>query len=394
MFVFVWWSQQQQQQNKMKLTEAKPLLQYSLQAISNSSLVGEIQLTDELKSNVTKDDKISVSSVCRLWGGKGYVYNVAVVAATDAAADARIVWNVIVKRVSPTGKNKKLSLGDQRKADSYQVEANFYMHLAPSLLQMNGFEKAIPRPYHVVSNNENDEDNGITICMSKLTGENCFSCGGEEETYAVLDWLATFHAATWNNAVHPLLEQGLAPNGGYWYLDTRPDEHASMRSNGWQGRLKRAARAIDERLKRDKWQCIIHGDAKDANMLFFQNKRTGKVCVSMYDFQYCGKAPPTKDLAYFLCVAAHDDNDPKYLAYYHEQLLLKKTMSSHDHPTLQELQDSLQLAYCDWARFMAGWGFWGTDISHKVIVVLDRLDGGKDLGSEDAYREAVLREYG
>ena len=35
-------------------------------------------------------------------------------------------------------------------------------------------------------------------------------------------------------------------------------------------------------------QCCIHGDAKDANMMF-----DGKGGVSMYDFQYCGRAPPS-----------------------------------------------------------------------------------------------------
>eukprot|EP00980_Cylindrotheca_fusiformis_P018425 scaffold6059_cov58-Cylindrotheca_fusiformis.AAC.2 len=58
------------------------------------------------------------------------------------------------------------------------------------------------------------------------------------------------------------------------------------------------------------------------------------------------------------------------------------------------MKDSLELTYCDWARFMAGWGFWGTDISQIVISVLDRLDHGTDLGSEDAYRQAIQREYG
>ena len=59
-----------------------------------------------------------------------------------------------------------------------------------------------------------------------------------------------------------------------------------MPRKGWEGRLKLAARAIDERLRRDEMQCCIHGDAKDANMLFHSDD-DGSGGVSMYDFQYC-----------------------------------------------------------------------------------------------------------
>ena len=152
--------------------------------------------------------------------------------------------------------------------------------------------------------------------------------------------------------------------------------------------MKLAARAIDERLKRDEMQCCIHGDAKDANMIF--SEEDGE--VSMYDFQYCGRAPPSVDLAYFLCVAV-GDTDPEYVRYYHEQLVNKLDESTKP-PTLKELKDSVALALCDFQRFMSGWGQWGSDISASVKEVLDRLDGGAMLKSEDAYREAVLREYG
>ena len=165
-----------------------------------------------------------------------------------------------------------------------------------------------------------------------------------------------------------------------------------MRNNGWHGRLKLAAKAIDERLKRDKMQCCVHGDAKDANMLF-QKDDCNQLSVSMYDFQYCGKGPPSKDLAYFLCVAAYD-NSFEYVQYYHQQLLKELDDDCDYRPTLEELNDSLNLAYCDWARFMCGWGFWGNSIDEKVIPVLDKLDGGKQLGSEEAYDAAVRREYG
>ena len=63
-------------------------------------------------------------------------------------------------------------------------------------------------------------------------------------------------------------------------------------------------------------------------------------------------------------------------------------------PTLDELGESIDLAMCDFQRFLCGWGRWGSDISSVALRVLNRLDGGKILASEDAYREAMVREYG
>jgi hypothetical protein len=358
----------------MNRDQAKRLIQKCLPALKASGNDTE-NLENQLSSDGDVKNKIKVRNICRLWGGMGYVYSLSL-------ADNTIV----VKRVSPLSPNKRKSLSDRRKADSYEVEANFYENLANYLLQERGLD--IPQPLHV------ERDDGITICMSKVHG--CVRGIDEDETRVVLQWLATLHAASWGiKADEAVEEYGLQPIGTYWHLDTRPDEYSSIRNSGWEGRLKRAARAIDERLKRDKMQCCVHGDAKDANMLFYFKdsiQRKDNLRVSMYDFQYCGKGPPTKDLAYFFCVAAHD-NSSDYVVYYHNELL-KRLESGAYRPTLEELNDSLQLSYCDWARFMAGWGFWGIDISDKVILVLDRLDGGVNLGTENAYDEAIRREYG
>eukprot|EP00980_Cylindrotheca_fusiformis_P014941 scaffold4090_cov65-Cylindrotheca_fusiformis.AAC.3 len=244
-----------------------------------------------------------------------------------------------------------LSLGDQRKADSYLVEANFYQHLAPSLRRTDFH---LPIPYFVEKDDDDDDDtkrrrhnnNTITICMSEIHGQPASgsfvnnSKSRHDEICAVLKWLATFHGATWgmkNQNVVGLLQ----PVGSYWHLDTRPNEHQSIKNKGWQGRLKRAARAIDERLKNDPiLQCCIHGDVKDANMLFFttsnnnnnNNKKEEELQVAMYDFQYCGKSPPTKDLAYFFCVAAETnrDEDNIYLEFYHQQLIQRLQEKKND----------------------------------------------------------------
>jgi len=100
------------------------------------------------------------------------------------------------------------------------------------------------------------------------------------------------------------------------------------------------------------------------------------------------------DLAYYFCVAVGDINTD-YIQYYHQQLTCTlQNDGIQSLPTLNELEESLSLALCDFQRFMCGWGQWGSDISGKVMEVLDRLDGGSMLGSEDDYREALRREYG
>jgi len=58
------------------------------------------------------------------------------------------------------------------------------------------------------------------------------------------------------------------------------------------------------------------------------------------------------------------------------------------------LEESMELAFCDFCRFMAGWGYWGYDLSRQVKATLDKLDGGKMLTSEDDYDEAVRRVFG
>ncbi len=307
---------------------------------------------------------------------------------------------IVVKHVTPSSLH---SLGDRRKAKSYQVEANFYEYLAPQLIAE--YHLRIATPFYV----ERGKGGDLIICMSKLSGSSSLPQKCQLIGYqAVLRWLATFHAAYWGaTKVDEVIQRvGLQPIGSYWYLDTRLDEHKAMPNRGWEGRLKRAARAIDARLQRDPLQCLIHGDAKDENILWDLSAASNKskaavvVPVSMYDFQYCGKGPPSRDVAYFLCCCDIVDSDLEavLIDYYHDQLLaqLQKdpSIAPSQRPRKQQLMDSVELAYCDFCRFMSGWGYWGADLSKRVQAVLQRLDRGKDLGSEQAYEEALRREYG
>lgn len=309
-----------------------------------------------------KIGKIRITNVCRLWAGMGYIYELNFCSTS-----------LIVKCVDPDHDQVE-SLGGRRKAASYKVEAHFYEAYAMNLIDDHGLQ--LPRPYLVERNGDR-----TTVCMSKLEQRSAGNNSGVDE--AVIVWLAKLHAVTWGHDA-----EGLQPIGSYWYLDTRPDEHASMPRTGWQGRLKRAARAIDSRLQRDPMQCIIHGDAKEANILWCNDGE-----VAMCDFQYCGRGPPTRDLAYFLCTSTDPDEEDALLLLYYEELV-KSLSDAITRPSLEQLKESLELAYCDYARFMSGWGFWGNDISKRVVKLLKRLDGGVDLGSDEAYEEAVRREFG
>jgi aminoglycoside phosphotransferase (APT) family kinase protein len=335
--------------------------------------------------------------VCRLWAGMGHIYRI-----TDEAA-ARKREAIIVKWIRlPSKPGSSMSLGDRRKADSYHVEANFYRHVAARLLD-NGV--GIPRPLHVEKH-----DDRIVIGMTELRGR---SLQGDslDDVRSVLAWMAKFHSLYWGHTEVGAIvtEAGLQPVGTYWHLDTRPDEHSNMPRSGLSGRLRLAARAIDLGLKKSPFQCLVHGDPKDANILLAENSGNGDVVASLYDFQYCGKGPPAKDVAYFLCSSVDDgalDTD-SLVAFYHEQLVRNLTTTSgatsesttgrrHLVPTLQQLNELLDLALCDYYRFMCGWGHWGSlqDAERRVRSVLDRLDGGTPLKSPNEYEEAVEREFG
>ncbi|OLQ04608.1 hypothetical protein AK812_SmicGene12282 [Symbiodinium microadriaticum] len=188
---------------------------------------------------------------------------------------------------------------------------------------------------------------------------------------------------------------GLQLQGCYWHLDTRPDEHRKMPSSGWMGRLKLGARAIDLRLKADPLQSVCHGDAKGANILYASGEG-GEVMPLVYDFQYCGKAAVTKDLAYFFNVEAQpsEAEEERLLRLYHSELTKLLGAQGDVPPELAALKTSLELALCDWRRFSEiGLGGWGDDARHRVQKVLDRLDGGRALPNEEAYIDAMQREY-
>lgn len=311
--------------------------------------------------------------VARLWGGMGSVFEITVTTTTGSTV------TIVAKRIKLP--HRCTSVSDKRKKDSYDVEAAFYRNGHAEQLICAGCR--VPFPLFV----ENSRGDGLTICMSKLEGKAGWM--DELQTKAVMSWLAGLHATFWGRRADEAVAAGLQPQGCYWYLDTRAEEHERMPSGGWEGRLRLAARAIDLRLKADPMQSVCHGDAKDANIFFADGEG-----ALVYDFQYCGKAPPTKDLAYTLtCASNVPSSEEALLRHYHSELSRRLEAQGDEPPTMEALRTALALSYCDLGRWMSGWGWWGNPIDDKIIAVLDRLDGGTALQSEQEYMDAVQREF-
>ena len=113
-----------------------------------------------------------------------------------------------------------------------------------------------------------------------------------------------------------------------------------MPTRGWEGRLRLAAKAIDERLKADPMQSVVHGDPKDANFYFAADGTP-----QLYDFQYCGKACPAKDVAYCLCCGSSAWDEADELARgYHRDLSAALSSRGEEPPPVDAFLESLELA--------------------------------------------------
>lgn len=338
--------------------------------------------------------ELRVRKLQELWSGLGSVLLI--------DDEQEHLGSVIVKEVDlPPAAQRDFFT--QRDIDSYLTEVAFYQRHAPRLLAAP-YSLSVPAPLLVRAT-----EHRITICMTKLEGRPAAAADGDlsrEEAHAALDALATLHAAFWG--ISPGELDGLQPQGSFWHLDSRALELAQMPKSGWERRLCLAARAIDERLKADGMQTCVHGDPKDANILFARRRaggeagrggRGGHLKAQLFDFQYTGRAPPTKDLAYlFTCVAGSRavKVESELLGHYHANLSQAMVARGLAPPSLSSLQASLELAYADLARWMSGWegGWWAKPLLQaRAKALLDKLDGGTALQDELAYVDAVFKRY-
>ncbi|KAJ1636298.1 kinase-like domain-containing protein [Pavlovales sp. CCMP2436] len=343
-------------------------------------------------------DDVRVQEIASLWSGLGAVYLL-----DDDVVMKHIKFPSLGRREpaalpeqQPRREPDARSFSEQRDVDSYQVEAAFYALHAPRLLAPP-VSLDLPRPLLVRS-----DDEGITLCMSRLRG-NSVGRLDREHARAALDALAALHAAYWG--VEPSELDGLQAQGTFWHLDNRAEELSLMPRTGWEGRLFLAARALDERLKADSMQTCVHGDCKNANFFFLrQSSSPGRLKEShtalsaqMFDFQYIGRAPPSKDLAYLFASTEGSYTEwveDELLAHYHQVLSAALIERGIQPPRLEAVKLSLQIAYADLARWMSGWGWWAKPLlSQRTCALLDKLDGGKPLADEQAYRKALFKLF-
>lgn len=328
----------------------------------------------------SEEEVVTVRSRCLLglWTGMGSVDEV-MIECNNGAMCSFVAKNI--------GVPKQLEdYEEKRDFDSYFVEANFYEQGHAD--RLFGAGARCPLPLLI----DRKEDGQVTICMTKLEG----SCSSRNEARAGLAWLARLHALYWGDErSDEAVGTGLQAQGCYWHFDARQLEWDRMPTNGVEGRLRLAAAGIDQRLKADRMQTICHGDAKGANIMVDE-----EVGMSMYDFQWVGKAAATKDVAYFLACGGCGgslENEDELVRFYHAELstLLASQGDEESVPDLEYLKGSLRLAYCDISRWMSGWGWWGNTrlLQHHKKALLMELDGGKALASSEEYAERIMAAF-
>ena len=139
-------------------------------------------------------DAWTAKSIQRLWAGMGTIYEL-------SCGDERIIAKVVKlpKRCD--------SVGDRRKAKSYECEAAFYRDGYAAQLLDAGV--VVPRPLHVEARAD-----GVTIVMSRLDGRpGAFDRRGTETALAAL---ARLHACFWGPRADAAVAGGLQEQGTMW----------------------------------------------------------------------------------------------------------------------------------------------------------------------------------
>ena len=289
-----------------------------------------------------------------LWSGYGSIDRIGL-EGTD-------VQSVIVKRVQPgdgghpRGWNTDLS--HQRKLKSYQVESQWYR------VQSNRNGPSLARiPDCLGVKTDGDETLLVLEDLDAAGFAGRRSSVNQTEWQACVRWLAAFHSEHLGVA-----SEGLWESGTYWHLETRPDELGKLEDLT----LKKAASAIDAKLKASVFQTLVHGDAKLANFCFSPDGSE----VAAVDFQYVGGGCGMKDLAYFVGSCFRDEEaerrEGEVLNFYFKELrgFLERIGRDVSPDELEaDWRPLYRVAWADFHRFMKGWspGHWKlSDYSERV----------------------------
>jgi hypothetical protein len=301
-------------------------------------------MNDPFKSLILKSTGaialVKIERIQRLWSGYGEIVRYGL--------EGSELSRVVVKHVSLPDQSQhsrgwNTDLSHQRKIKSYQVEIEWYRQWSQQCTNLC----RVPRCLALDSQQnemfmllEDLDDSGFSMRLSQVSMPAMHAC---------LSWLANFHAIFMNKTPDNLWEIGT-----YWHLATRPDELKILQDLP----LKKAAFAIDEKLRHSPFQTFVHGDAKLANFCFSQDNKQ----VAAVDFQYVGGGCGMKDVAYFIGSCLGEKQCQQYetrlLDYYFS--VLKEALALHQSSinpdeVEQDWRSLYPVAWTDFHRFIKGW---------------------------------------
>jgi len=381
------------------------------------------QLNHLFSETALLKDGVEISSiseedyVAQLWAGYGGIHSFQIILDDDAKTEVQLV----VKRVNPPAADTRHpSVSHLRKIRSYQIEANFYTNIAP--LIQPPFSCTVPTPYSILSA---DDSSSFQFILSDLNTNYKPSYGqlSKQHTLDALSWLANFHAffhqheIIINNVDHDDDDDNddnqnharVWQSGGYWHLDTRLEELQAVESsnyNRWScfhPSNSNLASIINQRMKESHNTSftLVHGDFKKDNIFFSSMKSPGRPSrqdqtllspCAVVDFQYCGCGYGMKDVVMLIVSSVSNrifdrsgggDDENELLSFYYQEFrkqYLNKQRPETQRPqqqqdfgqfqhqekglTFDSFRKQYELCLLDYVRFMAGWGFWGSNVNY------------------------------
>ncbi|RPA92161.1 hypothetical protein L873DRAFT_1711030 [Choiromyces venosus 120613-1] len=329
-----------------------------------------ISLTPLLPPSYTLRSQTLLAS---LWSDYGHIHRLTLTTPTNATPTPYILKQIQDPPTSSS--NSPPSESHLRKLISYRVERYFYTTL--SRLLPTDITKVATR--HDVAEEHVDD----ALLLEDLTTEFPLRVHTLplDKTRAVIRWLAGFHATFWGHAGVPLIAppgevaepdtvEGVWAQGGYWYLDTRAEEYATLEESkeeyAW---LLPYTIPVAQKLKSEPLgRTLLHGDVKGANMLFSKPSAASReVKCALYDFQYVGSGLGVVDLVSFMGKTIDEkditgrEKEEALLRFYFDELerLLKEMGVEMGAYTFKVLYQQWEWALVDWMRFISGWGSWG-----------------------------------
>ncbi|WP_163935089.1 phosphotransferase [Paraferrimonas sp. SM1919] len=294
------------------------------------------QIANLLCKELTLYQARYIETIQPLWNGYGALARFEITPQFGAAKTV-IVKSIITaefKADKPHPKGWNSEFAHQRKCRSYQVESHFYRDLAKHFPSQTAKFMALI----------DVDDNHQLIVMQDLATAGYKTRDEIDDKYlkGILKWLAKFHS----KGLQLEQDADVWPQGSYWHLATRPDEHKAM----FDGPLKSNADKISQTLNNVSHKTLLHGDAKPAN--FMINNHGDTLAV---DFQYTGYGNPMVDVCYLFSSVLDNDNLERYADFYVAYYCQCLKEYQVEQAIIEQWSASLPFAWADLVRFLQGW---------------------------------------